>query len=255
MKKTKASIIIMILTIVAFMNIISIKSYAAEKANAVINITSNTQKIESKQSTIEVTISLRTLENLNLTNGKLVLGYEATLDYDSNIIESATVEGLNGWTVVYEASTKKIVGDTVDAKANTDTAKIVLKLKNNIPNGTSGKISVKNLLLTDGTNETTYNKTFSITLEKKNNENTENKTNTPTSTTNTNTSTNKSNTQTSNNSATSGNNTNKSNSSLTANTAITKLPAAGLNNVIILAIVIVFIAAIIFKFKSRKIKY
>lgn len=253
MKKTKASIIIMILTIVAFMNIISIKSYAAEKANAVINITSNTQKIESKQSTIEVTISLRTLENLNLTNGKLVLGYEATLDYDSNIIESATVEGLNGWTVVYEASTKKIVGDTVDAKANTDTAKIVLKLKNNIPNGTSGKISVKNLLLTDGTNDFSFSK--NITIEKKNSENTENKTNTPTNTTNTNTSTNKSNTQTSNNSATSGNNTNKSNSSLTANTAITKLPAAGLNNVIILAIVIVLIAAIIFKFKSRKIKY
>lgn len=248
MKKTKASIIIMILTIVAFMNIISIKSYAAEKANAVINITSNTQKIESKQSTIEVTISLRTLENLNLTNGKLVLGYEATLDYDSNIIESATVEGLNGWTVVYEASTKKIVGDTVDAKANTDTAKIVLKLKNNIPNGTSGKISVKNLLLTDGTNDFSFSK--NITVEKNNSENTENKTNTPT-----NTSTNKYNTQTSNNSATSGNNTNKSNSSLTANTAITKLPAAGLNNVIILAIVIVLIAAIIFKFKSRKIKY
>lgn len=252
MKKTKASII-MILTIVVFMNIISIKSYAAEKANAVINITSNTQKIESKQSTIEVTISLGTLENLNLTNGKLVLGYEATLDYDSNIIESATVEGLNGWTVVYEASTKKIVGDTVDTKANTDTAKIVLKLKNNIPNGTSGKISVKNLLLTDGTNDFSFSK--NITVEKKNSENTENKTNTPTNTTNTNTSTNKSNTQTSNNSATSGNNTNKSNSSLTANTAITKLPAAGLNNVIILAIVIVFIAAIIFKFKSRKIKY
>ena len=49
-------------------------------------------------------------------------------------------------------------------------------------------------------------------------------------------------------------NTTKSNST-TNTTAIKKLPAAGLNNIIILVIGIVIIAAIIFKFKSRKIKY
>lgn len=247
MKKTKVSIIIV--TIIFFINIISIKSYASEKANAVINITSNTQKIENNQSTIEVMISLGALENLNSTNGKLVLGYEATLDYDSNIIESATIEGLNGWSAIYEASTKKIVGDTTDAKANTNTAKIVLKLKENIPDGTSGKISIKKLLLTDGTNDFSFNK--DITIEKKIIETTDNQTNSQSNTTNT---ANTANTQTANTNTTSGNNTTKVNSA-TNTTAITKLPAAGLNNVIILAIGIVIVAAIIFKFKSRKIKY
>lgn len=245
MRKTKVYIILMV-AIMTFMSIISTKSYAEEKANAIVNITANTQKIEDKQSTIELMISLGALENLSLTNGKIVLGYEATLNYDSNIVESATIEGLNGWTAVYEASTKKIVGDTVDAKANTNTAKIVLKLKENIPDGTSGKISIKNLLLTDGTNDFSFSK--DITIEKKSANTTNNETNSQTNTTNT------SNTQKTNNTTTSGNNTTKSN--LTTNTtAITKLPAAGLNNIIILAIGIVIIAAIIFKFKSRKIKY
>lgn len=248
MRKTKVYIILMV-AIMTFMSIISTKSYAEEKANATVNITANTQKIEDKQSTIELMISLGALENLSLTNGKIVLGYEATLNYDSNIVESATIEGLNGWTAVYEASTKKIVGDTVDAKANTNTAKIVLKLKENIPDGTSGKISIKNLLLTDGTNDFSFNK--DITIEKKIIETTDNQTNSQSNTTNT---ANTANTQTANTNTTSGSNTTKSNST-TNTTAIKKLPAAGLNNVIILAIGIVIIAAIIFKFKSRKIKY
>ena len=245
MRKTKVYIILMV-AIMTFMSIISTKSYAEEKANATVNITANTQKIEDKQSTIELMISLGALENLSLTNGKIVLGYEATLNYDSNIVESATIEGLNGWTAVYEASTKKIVGDTVDAKANTNTAKIVLKLKENIPDGTSGKISIKNLLLTDGTNDFSFSK--DITIEKKSADTANNETNSQANITNT------SNTQKTNTTTTSGNNTTKSN--LTTNTtAIKKLPAAGLNNIIILVIGIVIITAIIFKFKSRKIKY
>lgn len=253
MRKIKVYIILMIV-IVTFMSIISTKSYAEGKANAEVNITANTQKIEDKQSTIELMISLGALENLSSTNGKIILGYEATLNYDSNMVESATIEGLNGWNVIYEASTKKIVGDTGDAKANTNTAKIVLKLKENIPDGTSGKISIKNLLLTDGTNDFSFSK--DITIEKKSDNTTNNETNKETNnTTNSETNnTNMSNTQKTNNSTTSGNNTTKAN--LTTNTkAITKLPAAGLNNTIILAIVIAIIASIIFKFKSRKIKY
>ena len=249
MRKIKVYIILMIV-IVTFMSIISTKSYAEEKPKAEVNITANTQKIEDKQSTIELMISLGELENLSSTNGKMILGYQATLNYDSNMVESATIEGLNGWNVIYEASTKKIVGDTGDAKANTNTAKIVLKLKENIPDGTSGKISIKNLLLTDGTNDFSFNK--DITIEKKSADTTNNETNNTTNSETNNTD--MSNTQKTNNSTTSGNNTTKAN--LTANTkAITKLPAAGLNNAIILAIVIATISAIIFKFKSRKIKY
>lgn len=249
MRKIKVYIILVIV-IVTFMSIASTKSYAEGKANAEVNITANTQKIEDKQSTIELMISLGELENLSSTNGKMILGYQATLNYDSNMVESATIEGLNGWNVIYEASTKKIVGDTGDAKANTNTAKIVLKLKENIPDGTSGKISIKNLLLTDGTNDFSFNK--DITIEKKSADTTNNETNNTTNSETNNTD--MSNTQKTNNSTTSGNNTTKAN--LTTNTkAITKLPTAGLNNAIILAIVIATISAIIFKFKSRKIKY
>lgn len=249
MKKTIGIILIIFILIVGMLPIYS----NAATLNIAMNASVSKTKIDKNDKTIEVTLSLGSFSGVAENS---TLGYQGTLEFDKTVFESATVTGLNGWTVTYDPTkSTTIVGDTAAAKANTDIAKITLKLKSNLDAGSKGNIELKNLVLTDGTNEITYNKTFSITIEKKNNENTENKANTPTSTTNANTSTNKSNTQTSNNSATSGNNTNKSNSSLTANTAITKLPAAGLNNVIILAIVIVLIAAIIFKFKSRKIKY
>lgn len=249
MKKTIGIILIAFMLTVGMLPIYS----NAATFNVAMNASVSKTKIDKNDKTVEVILSLGSFSGVAENS---TLGYQGTLEFDKTVFESATVTGLNGWTVTYDPTkSTTIVGDTAAAKANTDIAKITLKLNSNLDAGSKGNIELKNVVLTDGTNEITYNKTFSITLEKKNSENTENKTNTPTNTTNTNTSTNKSNTQTSNNSATSGNNTNKSNSSLTANTAITKLPAAGLNNVIILAIVIVFIAAIIFKFKSRKIKY
>ncbi len=249
MKKTIGIILIAFMLTVGMLPIYS----NAATFNVAMNASVSKTKIDKNDKTVEVILSLVSFSGVAENS---TLGYQGTLEFDKTVFESATVTGLNGWTVTYDPTkSTTIVGDTAAAKDNTDIAKITLKLNSNLDADSKGNIELKNVVLTDGTNEITYNKTFSITLEKKNSENTENKTNTPTNTTNTNTSTNKSNTQTSNNSATSGNNTNKSNSSLTANTAITKLPAAGLNNVIILAIVIVFIAAIIFKFKSRKIKY
>lgn len=144
---------------------------------------------------------------------------------------------------IWSTKSTTIVADTATAKANKDIAKITFKLKSNLESGTTGNIQFKNIVLTDGTNETTYNKTFSVTLEKSDAKDNEKN----------NTTNNKTNSQT-NTTTTSGNNTTKSNST-TNTTAITKLPAAGLNNIIILVIGIVIIAAIIFKFKSRKIKY
>ena len=248
MKKTiKIILIILILAL----GILPIYSNAAT-LNVAMNANISKTKISESDKTVEVTLALGSFSGIAENS---TLGYQGTLEYDNNVFESATVTGLNGWTVTYDPTkSTTIVADTATAKANTDIAKITFKLKSNLESGTTGNIQFKNIVLTDGTNETTYNKAFSVTLEKSDakdnekNNTTNNETNSQTNTTNT------ANTQKTNNTTTSGNSTTKSNST-TNTTAITKLPAAGLNNIIILAIGIVIIAAIIFKFKSRKIKY
>lgn len=251
MKKTIKIILIILILVLGILPIYS----NAATLNVAMNANISKTKISESDKTVEVTLALGSFSGIAENS---TLGYQGTLEYDNNVFESATVTGLNGWTVTYDPTkSTTIVADTATAKANTDIAKITFKLKSNLESGATGNIQLKNIVLTDGTNETTYNKTFSVTLEKSDakdnekNNTTNNETSSQLNTTNT---ANTANTQTANTNTTSGNNTTKVNSA-TNTTAIKKLPAAGLNNMIILVIGIVIIAAIIFKFKSRKIKY
>ena len=144
-------------------------TFAADVSNAEINIKANKQKLQSTDKEIEVMISLGNLQGLEKTGDKLVLGYEATINYDTKMFKSIKVEGLNGWSANYETSTKKIVADTVSASANTDITKITLTLNDNIESVVSGDVKVNNLTLTDGTNDFTINKNITITNEIKTN--------------------------------------------------------------------------------------
>ena len=167
MKKTIVFIILFILMLVFITNISLATDAEDDNIKMKLNISIDKQIVQENDEIVEITLSLGTLEGLDLTNGKLVLGYEGFLEYDIDMFESVTVEGLNGWSASYESSTNKIIGDVADAKENTEITKITLKLKDGLSVNSSGKIEIINLMLTDATNEVTYNKEFNVTIQEK----------------------------------------------------------------------------------------
>ena len=96
----------------------------------------------------------------------VIMGYQAKISYDDTIFESVKVKGLNGWTVTYSENTKKLVADPKIGVENTEIAEIEITLKEGIKAG-STIVKLTDILLTDDTNDFTYNKEATITIEEK----------------------------------------------------------------------------------------
>ena len=141
-------------------------SFAAETPKAELTITADKTTIESTDKTIEVTITLGNISGLATTENKVFLAYEGTIEYDTNMFEAVTVKGQNDWSATYGPTTKKIIGDTDNAKANTIIAKLIFTLKDSIAEGKTGTIKLNNMKLTDGTNSFNFNKTITVTNKK-----------------------------------------------------------------------------------------
>lgn len=230
------SIIILILIITAG-NI----AYAKNETN--LNSESNTTKTaKQKEPTVEVNIDASgTIEQGNNTYiikislGKFddveenkVMAFQTSLEYDENLIESITVKGINNWVLSYDKNSKILLGDVDKAKANQEIGQIEITLKEKLEVGQKGTIKLNELLLAGDNVEIKTNKEVNfevvekpIIQEDKTLENSSNTTNTKVDDT-------------------------------VANKII---PAAGVGRIILISIIIITILAVIFKFKSRKIKY
>lgn len=232
----KKGIVTIVVAIILILITGTVPSLAVSNTNIEMNIQGQTT-VNSTDDTVELTISLGNFTGIE--EGQ-PLGYQGTITYDENVFEGITVEGLNGWTVNYENSTKVFMGEIDLASANTEIAKITLTLKDGLTLPTTGKIQFNNILLTDGTNDYTFNKEVTITVEENTEVNDEENV-IEEETTNT----------------TNVNNTNTSIQANKVDTTVSKqtLPAAGIKNIMIISIVAIIVLAIIFKIKSRKIKY
>ena len=250
------SIIFIIMILIA--GTVNVKATDDQAKNIELNVSGQTT-IGVDERTVEIIISLG---NFTGVSENIVLGYQAILEYDENMFESIEVEGLNSWTTTYEASTKILIGElaTATAKQNTNITRITLTLKDGVQPGTSGTINLRNIELTDGTNDFTYNRTITVRIEEESNPG-DNTNTIQDNTTNTNGQNQAGNSVISNNvSATNTPNSasglNRTNSSNVDNTTATKvIPKAGMTNILIIGICVVIVAGIIFKIKSRKIKY
>lgn len=97
-------------------------------------------------------------------SGDGILGYEGTLNYDKNVFESVSITALNDWeTPDYEETTNKFLSTTKKAKIDTNIAEITLKLKSGVTAKTT-EVSITNLIISDGTNESTLNPSITYTL-------------------------------------------------------------------------------------------
>lgn len=230
----KKRVVTIVLVIILMFIIGTVHSLATSNVNIEMNVEGQTT-INTTNNTVELILSLGDFTGIE---EKQPLGYQGMITYNDNIIEGITVEGLNGWTANYEESTKVLMGEIDSSTANTQIAKIILTLKEGLTAETTGTVEFKDILLTDGTNDFSFNKEIVITIkEEENNEKNEVNDNTI-----------------------NGETTNTSNTSIKANntdTTVAKkvLPSAGTKNIIIIGIVGIILLAVIFKIKARKIKY
>ena len=141
---------------------------------------------------------------------------------------------MNDWSASF--NNNMILGDTSKVKANTDITKISFKIKEeNISNKENTTIRLKNILLSDGDFETTTEKQITINFTNENASKTQKVNNIKDIT------------------VIQGENT--IDTTATVSNQVNKLPNAGMKKSIIIAICVLVILVIIFKIKSRKIKY
>lgn len=99
----------------------------------------------------------------NLDEGKVV-GYTATLTYDTALVESVEVQGKNGWSVTY--ANGGIVANIDNVEENKETATITFTLKQGIEAGKTLKISLGNLTISnDGNLDQTLNLEKTVTFK------------------------------------------------------------------------------------------
>lgn len=99
-------------------------------------------------STLEVELRLTNFDNIPENT---VLGCYAEIDYDKNLLSLNSIEGQNGWNVEFNEETNKIVLDTDSASSNTVIAKMIFDIRTQeITKNENTTIALKDLVLTDG---------------------------------------------------------------------------------------------------------
>lgn len=163
--------VIIILIIVAMTSIIIPYSRATtdtesgeeSTVNIEMNLTPSTVQVDEGTKTVELTLSLGAFQGI--AEGS-VLAYQGNITFDTSVFESVEANKINeDWTA--KIASNIIQGDTDNAKPNTNIAKIVCTLKDGLPAGTTGKITISNLTISDGTDATdhiNYTKTSTITI-------------------------------------------------------------------------------------------
>lgn len=238
MKKLITSFItIMIISIIAIIP----KVKAADEVTANITFSGSTTT-----DTVVLNINAGAFEGLEPGG---VVNASLTLDYNSDIVSSIEVESYQDWKIEIVNETKRVLISTDKAKDNIQIAKIIFHLDTSKLKNESQTFSIKDFEIASGgeLNETypQYDYTFTPQVSEPSEEN-------------------KVNNNATNESGTAGTNTNTQNTnrinSIKGNktdstVAKTKLPAAGMGSIILIIIVCITILSIVFKIKSRKIKY
>lgn len=230
--------IILVITIIIIGNICYAieESYTNQEQNNIeeensieINIT-GLETIEEGNNTYHITLTLGKLENIMEDK---IMAFQTNLEYDDNLIEDITLKGANNWVLSYNKDSKMLIGDVDKAKSNQEIGQMEITLKEGAKVGQKGSIVFKDMLIIGNDVETTVQKEVNFEIVPK-----EESTQKENDTINENT-----------------NNTNTRNSQVDNTIANKIIPAAGIEKIIGVSILIIAILAGIFKFKSRKIKY
>ena len=144
----KCKIKIFAILIFFYISIITL-SNSVDAATINMELSSEQNEIEvEKISNIEVRINLLDFDRIS---ENIVLGFYAEIEYNRDLLELINIEGQNNWSAEFNDITNKLVLDTDSAKANTTIA--IMKFKINeeeITRNENTAIYLKNMILTDG---------------------------------------------------------------------------------------------------------
>ena len=141
--------IISTLIVVSFSTVMAVSPETTESnADVEISLEGEDAIIQGTESFI---VNLKLGKFTNLEENK-VMGFEATLDYSEDLFESVKVTQQNGWKVTYNVDSKKIVGTVDESKEDIVIAQIEFVLKEGVEIGTTGKVSLLNLNISDDNN-------------------------------------------------------------------------------------------------------
>ena len=98
-----------------------------------------------------VIINLKLSDFINIEQNT-VLGCYAEIEYDTELLNFIGIEGKNGWSSEFDTSTNKIVLDTDNVKENDVIAQIKFEIKeeNILKDENNILIKLKNVVITDG---------------------------------------------------------------------------------------------------------
>lgn len=237
MKKI-VSIVLFILIICTMLNV------NASAPTSDVGVYANVKEQSSNKMVIEYGL----LNFVEVEEGQAMV-ITMTLDYDTSVISSVQAQGIGNWSASFEEGTKRLVLETNSGKANTGVVQLTFNINQSATiNSSNNKITLKDINISEGENLDKYdeNHTFEISL----NNDEENGGNTAKPGNNTNTA---------NNNGSQNGSTNSRTNSISGNVdktvAKNQLPKAGFKNIAVIAIVVIAVAVVIFKIKSRKIKY
>ena len=253
MKKVVTIILFIILVLV------SLNVKAVSENGSTVNM-SFTQTVN--QDSVVITIRLGSFVSVEENS---IMAATMTLDFDNNVISRVEGIGGDGWDVTIQESTKRAVIETDTANPNTEVAQIIFHI-NPDAETTESTVGLKEINIgssTSGLDENYNDVTVSFTAnEEIPTPPAENETpdqNIIDNTVGNNSTTNNvvENTSATNNSSVNNSVANRTNTAGNRDntTSTNRLPDTGIGNILIIAIVIIAICIIIFKIKSREIKY
>ena len=252
----KKKILVIMLMIVMLLSILNVYVNAASGDKDIQFKVTGTTTVEEGTKTVTLTIGLGTFTGIEDTE---IIGYEADLSYSDEIFSDINVKSLNpeNWTVTYASESKRLTieASTSVAKSNTNIAQIVLTLKDTVVAGNTGKVELKNGLLSAGEEEFDASKSITITIKEKEQPKEEQKQeqqppeDTPPTQTQTST----------NNATPNTTNTNKiitSTKKVDTTTADKNIPKTGNNNITTIILLIVLISGVfsLIRYKNIKLK-
>lgn len=261
MKKVMSLIIVFLLILMQIEAVNAVTEDTSGTASAEVTLTTPT-KLEQNTKTFTSVIYIGNIQNLGNNDYDKVVAYSATLGYDANIIESVKVEGKNGWSASY--TNGAIVANTDNISPNQEMIEITFTLKDKITANqinislTNARISNSGTLAQDLSNIT---KTIEIQKEIPNDENKNETTNDKANETtknevanNESTNTNSKNNNTKNETKTTNSLNAISTNATSSAKKVTSLPKAGIENTIIIAVIILAIIGIYSGIRTKTIK-
>lgn len=162
MKKITSLFLIIFIIFVMIFTVNAAENETENKVAVAVSIDGPTS-IEIGTKSITLILKLGTFTGIEENK---TMGYETVLNYNKDLVKSATVEGLNGWTSTYSKDTQKLIGETDSAKANTQIAKITYQLNDNLTDKTDLEIVFSKFNITDDNLlDQTFDLSKSITIK------------------------------------------------------------------------------------------